>query len=227
VASLSSANRATLDAADAAVRMAQKALRDATVIAPITGIVSRKNAQIGEKTSIDAPLFQIVDLDSIELQAIVPAGDVAEVKKGMHATLAVEGMTARNFDAIVSRVNPATEPGTRSIIVFFTVPNPEHVLKSGMYANGSVRLAASTPKQTLPTSAVLSEAGIPIVWTIENDKLVRRTVEVGDRDDATGIVEIRSGVPANVPVVASKFDNLKEGGPAVAVLTQPSAQAAR
>ncbi len=134
VASLSAANHATLDAADAQVRMAQKALRDATVVAPITGIVSRKNAQVGEKTSIDAPLFSIVDLDSIELQAIVPAGEVAGLSKGMRATLKVDGMPNRTFDATISRVNPATEPGTRSIVVFFTVPNPDHVLKSGMFA---------------------------------------------------------------------------------------------
>jgi membrane fusion protein, multidrug efflux system len=227
VASLSSANRATLDAADAQLRMAQKALRDATVIAPITGIVSRKNAQIGEKTLIDAPLFAIVDLDSIEMQAIVPAGEVSDLAKGMHASLTVDGMSDRTFDAQVSRVNPSTEPGTRSIVVFFTVPNPEHVLKSGMYANGAVRLATGSPRPTLPASAVQSEAGIPIVWTIEDGKLVRRTVVLGDRDVAGGIVEIKSGVPPGVPVLASKFDNLKEGGPAVAAVLQPSAQAAR
>jgi membrane fusion protein (multidrug efflux system) len=226
VASLSSANRATLDAAEAQVRMAQKALRDATVVAPISGIVSRKNAQIGEKTSIDAPLFSIVDLDSIEMQAIVPAGEVGGLAKGMRASLVVDGMSDHSFDAQISRINPATEPGTRSIVVFFTVPNPTHLLKSGMFANGNVRLAASTPRPTLPTVAIQSEAGIPIVWTIENGKLTRRTVVLGDRDDVSGVVEIKSGVPPDTPVLASKFDNLKEGGPAIAKIKASTAQAA-
>ena len=226
VASLSSANRAQLDAAEAQVRLAQKALRDATVVSPIDGIVARKNVQVGEKTSIDAPLFSIVDLDSIELQAIVPAGEVAALDRGMHATLAVDGMPDRRFDATVNRINPATEPGTRSIVVFLTVPNGDHVLKSGMFANGTIRLAAGTPKPTLPIAAIQNEAGVPIVWTIEGGKLARRTVELGVRDDASGVVEIRRGVPADIPVLASKFDNLKEGGPAVAKVKAPATEAA-
>lgn len=227
VASLSSANRAQLEAAEAQVRLAQKALRDATVVSPIDGIVAKKYAQVGEKTSIDAPLFNVVDLDSIELQAIVPAGEVAALGKGMHATLSVDGMDNRAFDATVSRINPATEPGTRSIVVFLTVPNGDHVLKSGMFANGTIRLAAGVPKPTLPIAAIQSEAGVPVVWTIEDGKLTRRTVVLGVRDDASGFVEIKSGVPFDTPVLASKFDNLKEGGPAIAKVAAATAQAAK
>ena len=226
VASLSAANRAQLDAAEAQVRLAQKALRDATVVSPIDGIVARKNVQVGEKTSIDAPLFNIVDLDSIELQAIVPAGEVATLEKGMRATLSVDGMPERTFDASINRINPATEPGTRSIVVFLTVPNHDHVLKSGMFANGSIRLAAGVPRPTLPIAAIQSDAGVPIVWTIEGGKLTRRTAVLGVRDEAGGYVEIKSGVPADTPVLASKFDNLKEGGPAVARIKASTAQAA-
>ncbi len=226
VASLSLANRAQLEASEAQVRLAQKALRDATVVAPIDGIVSRKNVQVGEKTSIDAPLFNIVDLDSIELQAIVPAGEVAALAKGMHATLSVDGMSDRRFDATINRINPATEPGTRSIVVFLSVPNRDHVLKSGMFANGVIRLAVGEPRPTLPLTAIQSDAGVPIVWTIEDGKLTRRTAVLGVRDETTGRVEIKSGVPPGTPVVVGKFDNLKEGGPAVAKIKASTAQAA-
>ena len=227
VASLSSSNRASLDAAEAQVRMAQKGLRDATVVAPIDGIVARKSVQVGEKTQVDAPLFTIVDLDSIEMQAIVPAGEVASLEKGMTARLVVDGMPDRAFDATVSRVNPATEPGTRSIVVFLTVPNPDHLLKSGMFANGSIRLGTGSARPTLPLVAVQSEAGMPIVWTIENGKITRRPVELGIRDETAGLVEIKSGVPPGAPVLVGKFDNLKEGGPAIAKIDGPSAQVAK
>ncbi len=227
VASLSSANRASLDAADAQVRLAQKALRDATVTAPIAGIVARKNVQVGEKTQVDAPLFAIVDLDSIELQAMVPAGEVAAIDRGMRATLAVDGMPGRAFDATVNRINPATEPGTRSIVVFLTVPNQDYVLKSGMFANGTIRLAAAQPRPALPASAIQSDAGQPVVWTIEGGKLARRTIALGARDEASGMVEITSGLPANTPVLASKFDNLKEGAEAIAKAGAAPAPAAQ
>ncbi len=184
--------------------------------------------QVGEKTSIDSPLFSIVDLDSIELQALVPAGEVASLAKGMQAMLAVDGMPERGFAAIVNRISPATEPGTRSIVVFLAVPNRDHVLKSGMFANGSIRLATGEPRPTLPLAAIQSEAGQPIVWTIEDGKLTRRTVTLGVRDEAAARVEIRSGVASGTPVLASRFDAVKEGAPAVAKLElTSSAQAAK
>ena len=225
VSSLASANRASLEAADAQVRVAQKAFRDATVTAPISGIIARKYVQAGEKTQVDAPLFSIVDLDSIELQAIVPAGEVGAIQKGMRASLTVEGMPERTFDATVDRINPATEPGTRSIIVFLTVPNPDHLLKSGMFAEGTMPLGAPAPRPALPASAIRMDAGQPVVWTIEGGKLTRRVIVPGVRDDAAGMVEIRSGVPAGTPILASKFDSLKEGAPAIALTTAATVQA--
>ena len=188
----------------------------------------------GEKTGGVGPVVAVVDLDSIGRRAIVPAGEVGALEKGMRATLAVDGMPERAFDATVNRINPATEPGNRSIVVFLTVPNQGHLLKSGMFANGTIRLAAAAPRPALPATAIQSDAGQPIVWTIESGKLTRRTIALGVRDDATGMVEIKSGVPANTPVLASKFDSLKEGAEAVAKTAaasipapQPLAQAAK
>ena len=214
--SVSRANRASLEAAQAQVRLAQNALRDATVVAPISGIVARKTIQVGEKTAIDAPLFWIVDLDALELQAQVPASEVAGLVTGMPATLTVDGMPGAQFAAKVDRINPATEPGTRSILVFLTVPNPEHTLKSGMFADGTIRLAAGAPLPALPIAAVQIDAGQPVVWTIEAGKLTRRTVMLGVRDERSGTVEVKSGVPGGVPVLAGRFENLKEGAAAVA-----------
>ena len=189
--SVSRANRASLEAAQAQVRLAENALRDATVVAPISGIVARKTIQVGEKTAIDAPLFWIVDLDALELQAQVPASEVAGLVTGMPATLTVDGMPGAQFAAKVDRINPATEPGTRSILVFLTVPNPEHTLKSGMFADGTIRLAAAAPLPALPIAAVQSDAGQPVVWTIEAGKLTRRTVMLGVRDERGGTVEVK------------------------------------
>ena len=105
---------------------------------------------------------------------------------------------------------------TLPIVVFLSVPNGDHLLKSGMFANGVIRLGAAAPRPALPLTAIQSEAGQPVVWTIEGGKLARRTIALGVRDDATGMVEIKSGVPENTPVLASKFDSLKEGAEAVA-----------
>ena len=70
-----------------------------------------------------------------------------------------------------------TEAGTRAILVFVQIPNPDAVLRGGMFATGRIRLAAGAAVPTLPATAIRNEAGQNFVWTIDDGKLVRR-----DRD---------------------------------------------
>jgi membrane fusion protein (multidrug efflux system) len=205
------ANRAVAEEADAEVELARIALRQATVTAPISGIIGKRSVKVGEKTSVDSPMFTVVDLDSLELEAMVPAAEVTQLTRGMPARIEVDGLAGQGFNAILDRVSPATEPGTRSVLVFLTVRNTDHVLKSGMFATGTVQLGASTRLPSLPLTAIHLDAGQPIVWTIESNVLTRRSVELGLRDESAGLVEIRRGPPASVPVLATRFDYLKEG----------------
>jgi RND family efflux transporter MFP subunit len=198
----------TLKSNEAQVQLARIALRDASVTAPLSGVVAKRHVQPGEKVPFDAPLVTIVDLTQMELQAMVPANDIPEV------TLAIDGFGERRFTGTIDRINPTTEAGTRAILVFVHVPNPDGALRGGMFVTGRVTLAAGAPVPTLPPIAVRTEAGQNFVWTIENGKLARRIITIGRRDDSAGRVEIKTALPAGIPILAAPFDNLKIGLPA-------------
>jgi RND family efflux transporter MFP subunit len=220
------ANRASLEAAEAEVQLAQIALDQTSVTAPVAGIVAKRYLKVGEKASVDAPLFTIVDLDSLELDALVPAAEVAQLRRGQSAALSVDGFPGKTFEAVLDRISPATEPGTRSILVFFSVRNPDHVLKSGMFAEGMLDLGQSAPVPALPATAIQIDGGQSVVWSIEANALTRRPVQLGHRDTQAGLVEVTNGLPGTVPVLATKFDNLREGQPAIIVdaATPPAAK---
>ena len=91
-----------------------------------------------------------------------------------------------------------------------------------MFATGRIALAASAPVPTLPATAVRTEAGQTFVWTVEGGKLVKRGVVTGRRDDATGRVELKTALPADTPVLAARFDNLKDGAPAIVKAPAPA-----
>ena len=93
--------------------------------------------------------------------------------------------------------------------------NNDGSLKSGMFATGRIELAASAPTPTLPATAVRTEAGQSFVWVIDNGKLSRRIVTLGRRDDAKGLVEVKTVLPPKMPILAARFDNLKDGLPAL------------
>lgn len=207
--------RGNLKSAEAQVQLAQNALFDAEVVAPLSGIVSKRHVQTGEKVAIESPILTIVDLKDLEVQAMVPALDVPELSRGMPVELRVDGFGERRFEGRIDRINPSTEPGTRAIIVYVSLPNPDAALRNGMFATGRIALAASAPAPTLPAIAVRSEAGQSYVWTIDNGKLVRRIVITGRRDEANARIEIKTRLPDGAPVLAARFDNLKDGLPAL------------
>ncbi|HSC24063.1 MAG TPA: efflux RND transporter periplasmic adaptor subunit [Casimicrobiaceae bacterium] len=213
--------------AEAQAQLAENALADAQVVAPLSGIVSKRHVQTGEKVAIESPILTIVDLKDLEVQAMVPANDVPELSRGMPVELRVDGFGERRFEGRIDRINPSTEPGTRAIIVYVSLPNPDAALRNGMFATGRIALAASAPAPTLPAIAIRNEAGQSYVWTIDNGKLVRRIVITGRRDEANARVEIKTTLPPEMPVLAARFDNLKDGLPALVKASSSSQNAMR
>lgn len=208
-------SRGTVMSAEAQVRLAQNALKDSVATAPLSGIVAKRHVQPGEKVAFDTPLVTVVDLREMELQAMVPAVDIPELKVGMTVDLTVDGFGERKFTGRIERINPATEPGTRAIFVFVGIPNPNSDLRGGMFATGRIALAAGAPVMSLPVSAVRVEGGQTFVWAIEEGKLVRRMVVTGRRDEESGRVELKTALPPTLKVLATRFENLKEGAPAL------------
>jgi membrane fusion protein, multidrug efflux system len=205
--------KGNVQAAEAQLRVAQNALKDSVATAPLTGIVAKRHVQPGEKVAFDSPLVTIVDLKDMELQALVPSGDIPELSPGMTVDLSVDGFTDRKFTGRIERINPSTEAGTRAILVFVGIPNPAQALRGGMFATGRIALAAGAPVPTLPATAVRTEAGQSYVWTIQDGKLAKRVVLVGRRDEDAGRVELKTVLPPKTPVLAARFDNLKDGAP--------------
>jgi RND family efflux transporter MFP subunit len=205
----------TFKSNEAQAQLARNALRDAVVVAPLTGTVAKRHVQPGEKVGFDAPLVTVVDLAKMELQAMVPANDIPELRLGMKVDLAIDGFGDRRFTGTIDRINPTTEAGTRAILVFIHIPNPDSALRGGMFGTGKVTLAAGEPVPTLPAIAIRTEAGQAFVWAIENGKLTKRIVTVGRRDDTVGRVEIKTALPKGIPILAAPFDNLKAGAPAL------------
>ena len=210
-----SVTQGTLKSNEAQVELARHALNWAVVTAPLAGVVAKRHVQPGQKVAIDAPLVTIVDLAQMELQAMVPANDIPELALGMPVDVAIDGFGERRFPGTIERINPTTEAGTRAILVFIHIPNPDAALRGGMFGTGRVTLAAGAPVPTLPALAIHTEAGQTFVWTIEDGKLVRRIVTIGKRDDNAGRVEIKTALNPAYPILAAPFDNLKAGMPAL------------
>lgn len=205
------AQLASVAAAAAQLEQTQIQLNDSIVRAPIGGIVAKRHVQPGEKVAFDAAMLSIVDLSQLEVQAQVPVSDVPQVRKGMAAQVDIEGIHGRRFAGRVERINPSTEAGTRTVNIYVSLPNEESLLKAGMFAKVALTTMPEAEAQSLPISAVRAEGGQSYVWVIADGKLARRNVALGRRDERAQLVEVTSGLGAEDVVLATKFDNLKDG----------------
>lgn len=202
---------AAVATAQAQLEITQLSMTDSVVRAPIAGTVSKRHVQPGEKVSFDAPLLGIVDLAQLEVQAQVPISDVSQIRTGMATQVEVEGIAGRRFAGTVERINPSAEPGTRTINIYVSLSNEESLLKAGMFARVSLTTSPESEVSALPLSALRSEGGQPFVWVVADEKLARRPIAIGKRDERAQLVEVTSGLAAGEIVLATKFDNLKDG----------------
>ena len=215
------AQLASVAASKAQLDQTQILFDDAVVRAPIPGMVGKRHVQPGEKVAFDAPMLSIVDLSQLEVQVQTPLTAVASMRAGMPAKVEIEGIPGRSFAGRLERINPSAETGTRMIHVYVSLKNEGSLLKSGMFARVSLTTGAERAVSALPLSAVRGEGASAYVWVISSDRLVRRGVTTGLRDERLQLVEIVSGVLPAEPVLATKFDNL-EDGLAVKILGTPS-----
>ncbi len=210
-------SRAQVDTARAALAAAQATLdttrvgqRDATLLAPIAGIVAKRHVLPGEKVSAEQQVLTIVDLARLELAGSVGTHEVARLTPGMPVQVRVEGLDAA-LTGQLARIAPAAEAGTRSIGVTVALANAQERLRAGQYAIGEVQLPDDRQRLLLPAAAVGSTAGQNHVWVIEGGKLARRAVTLGRRDEAGARVEVLDGVGVDAQVLGARFDNLREG----------------
>lgn len=219
------AARAQLQSAQAQLDTARLGLRETALVAPIRGLVSKRQALPGEKLSIEQPVVTVVDLARLELAGSVGTHEVSRLQPGMPVQVRIEGQV-EPVAGRLARIAPAAEPGTRSIGVTVALDNPGERLRAGQYALARVHLPDTGPRLTVPLAAVGSTSGQDHVWVIENGALLRRAITTGRRDEARGRVEVLSGLAPEAQVLAARFDNLREGDPATVRDRPPGPSAA-
>lgn len=191
----------------ALVAIARKALNDASVRAPMAGIIAKRYVEPGSSVGVDGKLFDIVDLSEMELAAPVPATEIAVVKVGQAVNFTVSGFAEQKFTGKVVRINPVADAGTRAITVYVRVNNSGSALKGGMYARGEIATGAEGEGMTVPLEALHSDDKGSWVMVLKDGKLERRVVDVAARDERSNRLAVRAGLAEGDTVVVAKLND--------------------
>ncbi|MES2016009.1 MAG: efflux RND transporter periplasmic adaptor subunit [Pseudomonadota bacterium] len=203
--------QASVKSAQAQLQLARNALNDTQIRAPLSGVISKRHVQAGEKLSPDMPVFTIVNLQQLTLEAPVPASEVPRVKIGQEVQFKVDGFAGRTFSGKVARINPTAELGSRSMMVYIAVNNSDNALSGGMFAKGGITTQKSNVMPIIPVAALRKDKDVDVVYKIENGRVVSQPVTLGLRNDDEGNVEVTDGLAGGASLVIGKLEGVKPG----------------
>jgi len=193
-AQLAAASAQSASAVEAESRMA--------VRSPIAGVVSVRDVEEGEAVKDGDQLLTVVDISSLELEAQVGVDEAMQVRIGAPVTFTIDALPGETLRGRVARIDPRADPGTRQVGVAAQLANPGGRIVAGQFAHGRVLTGRAVSAVAIPISAVSDSAGQARVFVIEGGTLVLRSITLGTRDDAQGLVAVLSGLTGAERVLA-------------------------
>ncbi|QLL64326.1 efflux RND transporter periplasmic adaptor subunit [Sinorhizobium mexicanum] len=189
---------ASLESQQAALDSQKIKLAQTTVTAVDDGLITSRTANLGAVVSTGTELFRLVRQQRVEWQAEVSARFLSRISEGLSVRINVPD--ERPVQGKVRLVGPSVSTETGRAIVYVTLPADVHP-PVGLYVTGSIELK-TTSALTVPETAIVFRDGMSYVFTIGNDRRVRRVrAETGRHKN--GEVEILSGINQSSRIVAS------------------------
>jgi membrane fusion protein (multidrug efflux system) len=182
----------------------------APVESTIDGVVNKAFVEAGASITPAVPLFQVIDIDEVEVRTQIPERFVSRIKVGMGTEVSLISYPGKTFRSTVTKLAPAMDPMTRTREARILMENSDHSLKPGMF--GEIRIIMNERRGSviIPSSAVVDRDGRSIVFLVGDDG---KAVEL---EPSIGIVEgerlsVNSGVKPGDRVVVIGQQNLNNG----------------
>lgn len=194
-------------------------LREATIRAPLDGVVTRRHVKVGHTLNPNEPAFEMKRLRNIEAILNVPEREIGRIRPGQHARVQVDALPEAPFAGSVARVAPEVDANSGTFRVTVSLDNDDGRLKPGMFVRVDVRVDRREDALLAPLEAVVALRDQSSLFVVEDGVAARRQVATGYVSD--GNIEIVDGVAAGETIVASGQDGLREGTPVRVVASTP------
>lgn len=204
---------------EAELALTRKKLADATLTAPIGGAIARRHLNPGQFVTEDTPVFTIVRTHPLKFTGTVAEHAALEIQPGQVVRLRAEVAGGRAVAGRVTRVSPSVDVASRTVLIEAEVPNPDGLLKPGLFARGLVVIRQDPDIAFVPEAAVSYFAGLTRVFVVADGAARQRPVTLGTRRD--GLIEVVTGVRPGEQVATSGLAQLQDGAPVTPAAPAP------
>jgi RND family efflux transporter MFP subunit len=201
--------RASIQASEASMKLADRQLRDTEIRAPFDGYVEKRLVNLGELVKTQMPVMSVVRIDPLKVVAEIPEKLAPWIHQGQPVELHVDAFPDKTFTGKVSRISPAVNTSTRAFPFEALAPNQDGVLKPGTFARVHIESGKVDDVLSLPAAVLQYRYGVNRVFVIDGDKLTAHELKIGERMGDR--VEILTGVNAGDRVAANDIDKLTDG----------------
>ena len=201
-------------ASKARVAAAKQQLERTEVRAPFNGVVSARKASAGDTAQIGKELIQVIDPSSMRFEGQVSADQMGVLKVGQRVSFRINGV-AQNGDqlasrGVVKRIDGAANPITRQVSVIVEINSKDRPPVVGLYAEGVVETLTKTAVM-ISESSLRREGDKVFAWVLDGNKIVKRAIQLGDRDTRLGQWVVSTGLAAGDKVLRNNGSALKDG----------------
>ncbi|HBE71444.1 MAG TPA: efflux RND transporter periplasmic adaptor subunit [Planctomycetaceae bacterium] len=221
-AEVSSAN-ALLDTARAETSVSRGELEEievmldyTTIRAPISGVVTQRDLELGELVETDGfgtpPLLTISQIDVLRVRVAIPEVDAPFIQVGDKLELSLPSFSSESpIQATVSRTANALDVSSRTMLIEADVQNPSGKLLPGMFGSATITLTQGELATMLPARAVrFREDGSAYVYVVDGKNSVQIT-EVQTGFDNGKQIQIVSGIESGTAVIGTHLKRFTDG----------------
>lgn len=204
--------QAQAEQAEVALGLAKIRLEDCTLKAPISGIISKRFVDAGVMVGPTQSLVSIVDIDTVKLLTHVNDEDLNKVKLTQKVEVKVDTYLNRTYEVKEINISPVMDPLSRKIEVNIRIPNPDYLLKPGMFPK--IKLLGEQKNVVfIPKAAVIKKEKEEQVFVVRDNRAYLQKVNLGL--EKGNLVQILEGLKEGDQVVISGQTDLKSGDPVV------------
>ncbi|MCI0514819.1 efflux RND transporter periplasmic adaptor subunit [candidate division KSB1 bacterium] len=211
---------AQVEQVTAMVTSAKSQYADATITAPISGIIGQRFYEAGDMAAPTMPVVTVVQMDRVKISFNATEEDLGKLTLGQKAIVRVKSYPDVSFNGKISKISPVLDPMTRMAEIEVLVDNPKHLLKPGMFGSVEVNIGVFENVIVIPRFTTIESTTLErikgkdeviknyYVFVVENNKALKKKIAVSYVNHV--VIAVASGINAGEQLVISGQNNLRD-----------------
>jgi len=203
------AAEAAVEQAQAGVDAVQNQINNATITAPIAGVVSEKAVEVGQFASGQAGSVTVIDYSNLTAEINVPDKMLAQIKVGQSVQVDINALPDKKIVGVIDNISPNTSSKNNFYVVKVKIDNSNDDIKSGMFAKISLSAENKSNILMVPNETIKMENGVNYLYTVDNGQVKKISDETGISNEK--FTEIKSSIEEGLDVITEGQNLLSDG----------------